>query len=193
MEQLKRQTMKKLLLFTAMAVFGLINMNAQDFHLGAKVGINFSDIYGDNTGATDPITSIINFGVMGEMSFSEKFSFQPEIMYSIQGYSVNDDLVSLNYLNVPLMGKYYVAKGFSLEVGPQIGFLLSAKDESVNVKDNFKTLDFGVNVGLGYKLNNGLNFGARYNMGLSNINDIQGSSDKFRHGVVQVSVGYFFF
>lgn len=185
--------MKKRLLFTAMAIFGLANMNAQDFHLGAKIGINFSDIYGDNTGATDPITSIINFGIVAEKSFSDKFSFQPEIMYSIQGFSVDDDVVTLNYLNLPLMGKYYITKGFSLEAGPQIGFLLSAKNEEINVKNNFKTLDLGVNVGLGYKLNNGLNFGARYNLGLSNINDVQGSTDKFRHGVVQVSIGYFFF
>lgn len=91
------------------------------------------------------------------------------------------------------MGKYYVVKGLSLEAGPQLGFLLSAKNESTNVKDSFKTFDFGVNLGLGYKLNNGLNFGARYNLGLTNINDSEGSSGKNRNGVIQVSVGYFFF
>lgn len=185
--------MKKLLLITAMAVFGFTHVHAQEFHLGAKVGINFSDVYGEHVGDLEPITSIINFGVVGELALTEKFSFQPELMYSIQGYSVEDDIVSLNYLNLPLMGKYYLTKGFSLEAGPQIGFLLSAKREDINVKDNFKAVDFGVNFGLGYKLNNGLNFGVRYNLGLSNINNIQGSSSTLRNGVVQASIGYFFF
>ncbi|OBX24092.1 MULTISPECIES: porin family protein [Bizionia] len=185
--------MKKTLLLSAIAVLGFSQLQAQDIHFGAKVGINFSDIYGDNTGATGPITTIINFGVMAEKSLTEKFSIQPEIMYSIQGYSFNDDVVTLNYLNLPLMGKYYVTKGFSIEAGPQIGFLLSAKNEDIKVKDNFNAVDFGINFGLGYKLNNGLNFGARYNLGLSNVNDVSGSSDKIRNGVVQVSVGYFFF
>ena len=91
------------------------------------------------------------------------------------------------------MGKYYIAKGFSVEAGPQFGLLLSGKYEDVDVKDNFKTVDFGVNLGLGYKLNNGLNFGARYDLGLSNINNVNGNSDKFKNAVLQVSVGYFFF
>lgn len=91
------------------------------------------------------------------------------------------------------MGKYYVTKGFSVEAGPQIGFLLSAKHEKLNVKDSFNTFDFGVNFGLGYKLENGLNFGARYNLGLTDINNIDGSSSKNKNGVIQISVGYFFF
>ncbi|WP_298421232.1 porin family protein [uncultured Kordia sp.] len=186
--------MKKLLLITAITIFGFANVNAQnDIKLGAKVGLNFANIYGDNTGNIDPITSIINFGIVGEISLSEKFSFQPELMYSVQGYSVSDDVVALNYFNIPLMGKYYLSKKLSVEAGPQIGFLLSAKDDGRSVTDNFKTLDFGVNVGVGYELNNGLNFGVRYNLGLSNINDVSGSSNKIRNGVAQISVGYFFF
>jgi len=50
-----------------------------------------------------------------------------------------------------------------------------------------------VNLGVGYKLENGLNFGLRYNVGLSNINDVEGSSAKFRNGTAQVTIGYSFF
>ncbi|AUC81415.1 porin family protein [Lacinutrix sp. Bg11-31] len=191
--------MKKLLLITAISIFGLTKAQAQDVEFGAKIGANFSSIYGDTTDDIEMITSVINFGVYSEISLTEKFSFQPEIMYSIQGFSVvdnvlsTDNIVSLNYINVPLMGKYYVTKGLSLEAGPQIGFLLSAKNENIDVKDSFKSIDYGVNLGLGYKLENGLNFGARYNFGLSNINDVNGSTDKFRNGVAQLTIGYSFF
>ena len=187
--------MKKVLIITAITVFGFAKGFSQDIKFGVKAGVNFANLYGDNTEAIDPITSILNFGLVAEIPLSEKLSFQPEIMYSTQGYGVDDNIVSLNYLNLPLMGKYYVTKGFSVEAGPQLGFLLSAKDEDTDtdLKDNFKTVDFGVNLGLGYKLDNGLNFGARYNLGLSNINAIDGSSDAYKNGVFQVTIGYFFF
>lgn len=185
--------MKKVLLITAISIFGLTTAQAQNVEFGAKIGANFSSIYGDTANDIEMITSVINFGVYSEISINEKFSFQPELMYSIQGYSVGDDIVSLNYLNVPLMGKYHLTKKLSFEAGPQIGFLLSAKNENIDVKDSFKSIDFGANLGLEYKLDNGLNFGVRYNVGLSNINDVQGSSDKFRNGVAQLTIGYSFF
>ena len=184
--------MKKILTLAVLTVLGFTNVNAQKINFGIKGGLNFANISGDNTKNFDAVTSF-NFGVLSEIPISDKFSFQPELLYSGQGYSFNDNTVALGYLNVPLMGKYYVTKGFSVEAGPQIGYLLSAKNESINVKDSFKSVDFGVNFGLGYKLDNGLNFGARYNMGVSNINKVDNSSNKNTNGVLQLSVGYFFF
>ena len=71
--------------------------------------------------------------------------------------------------------------------------LFSAKNDKTDVKNSFKTFDFGVNFGLGYKLDNGLNFGARYNLGLTDINNLDNPSSKYKNGVFQISVGYFFF
>lgn len=184
--------MKKILVLAVITVLGFTNANAQKINFGAKGGLNFATISGDNIKSTGTVAAF-NLGVMSEIPLSEKFSFQPELMFSGQGYSLSDDVVALNYLNVPLMGKYYLTKGFSVEAGPQLGFLLSAKHESIDIKDSLKTFDFGLNFGLGYKLENGINFGARYNLGLTNINDVEGSSNKNRNGVIQVSVGYFFF
>ncbi|WP_343587301.1 porin family protein [Flavobacterium sp.] len=184
--------MKKILLLAVFTVLAFVNVNAQKIQFGAKAGLNFSTVSGDDTNGIDYVTSF-NFGVLSEIPISEKFSFQPEIMYSGQGYSFGDDTVALNYLNIPLMGKYYITKGLSIEAGPQVGFLLSAKNESTNVKDSFNTVDFGVNFGVGYKLDNGLNFGVRYNLGLTDINNVEGSSSKNKNAAFQVSVGYFFF
>jgi len=184
--------MKKTILIATLIIASLTNANAQEFNLGAKAGINFSTITGDNTSDVNSITEFQSFGLVGEIMFSEKFSFQPELMYSKQGFDIDGDLVSLNYLNLLYMGKYYVAKGLSLEAGPQIGYLLSAEQEDTDVEDNFNRFDFGVNFGVGYKLDNGLNFGARYNLGLANINDMDGIDDKNRNGVFQVYVGFFF-
>ncbi|WP_281233894.1 porin family protein [Flavobacterium gelatinilyticum] len=184
--------MKKILLLAVFTVFGFANVKAQEIKFGVKGGLNFSTITGDDTEGINYVTSY-NIGVVSEIPLSEKFSFQPEALYSRQGYTFDDDIVALNYVNVPLMGKYYVTKGFSVEAGPQIGFLVSAKNDKTDVKDSFNTFDFGVNFGLGYKFENGLNFSARYNLGLTDINNIEDYSGKNKNGIFQVSVGYFFF
>ncbi|WP_299246440.1 porin family protein [uncultured Aquimarina sp.] len=187
--------MRKVVLITIITVLGLLNVNAQEFNLGVKGGLNFATLTGGNNSEIGWTTDF-NLGVMAEIKISDKLSLQPELMYSGQGYGSDVDsegIIALNYLNVPLIAKYYVTKGLSLEAGPQIGFLLSTKGGTNTNKDQFKTTDFGVNFGLGYKLDNGLYFNARYNLGLTDINNIDGISDKNRNGVFQLSIGYFIF
>jgi hypothetical protein len=75
---------------------------------------------------------------------------------------------------------------------------LSAKykddDFEEDIKDDLKGIDFGVNFGIGYKMESGLNFGARYNLGLTDANDNPDElgDSSFKNSVIQVSVGYFF-
>lgn len=186
--------MKKIVSITVITVLTIVSINAQDVKFGAKTGLNFAFITGDNSEDLDPNTDF-HLGVMAEFKISDKFSLQPELIYSGQGAELNvasEGRISLNYLNLPLIGKYYVTKQLSLEAGPQIGYLLSTKGGTLDYKDLLKPIDYGVNFGVGYKLDNGLNFGARYNLGLSDINDVDGFTDKNRNGVVQLSVGFFF-
>jgi len=202
--------MKKILIISAIALFGLTAVNAQEVEFGIKGGINLATITGDDFVNFDNRTCF-HFGAVVEIGISENFSFQPELLYSCQGsdYGVDDTsfvdtkaalfngTIKADYLNIPLMAKYYISEGLSLEAGPQLGFLISATDEfegeEEDIKDFVKGIDFGVNFGLGYKLDGGLNFGARYNLGLSNANDDEDLSDiTFKNGVFQFSLGYFF-
>ena len=61
-----------------------------------------------------------------------------------------------------------------------------------DLKDDIKSIDFGFNLGVGYKMDSGLNFGARYNLGLSDLWDIDTGGIKNQNSVIQVSVGFFF-
>jgi len=93
------------------------------------------------------------------------------------------------------MAKYYVAKSFSLEAGPQIGFLVSAKSEGVDVKDFVESIDFGLNLGAGYDFTEKFSAGLRYNFGLSNIAKTEpgdGDNTDIKNGVFSISVGYKF-
>lgn len=220
--------MKKLLFTAAIAVLGFTSANAQEVQFGVKAGVNLATITGDDI---EDNSSKVGFHVGGvaEIKISEKFSVQPELIFSQQGtksefsesgefggnsFSYEEELkIKANYLNLPVMAKFYVAEGLSLEAGPQVGFLLSADAESEftdtetfdgvtttesgsfeqDVKDEFKSVDFGVGFGAGYKLDSGLNFGLRYNLGLSSIGeDFDGEEYDVKNNVLQFSVGYMF-
>jgi len=107
----------------------------------------------------------------GEFMISDKFAIQPEVLYSAQGVKLDaggdkGDL-KLDYIIVPVLGKYYVAEGFSLEFGPQIGFLVSADaksgGESMSIKDEVKSTDISLDFGVGYNITSNLILGAGYN------------------------------
>ena len=188
--------MKKLLL-TTVAVFALTTVTAQDISFGAKAGVNLATADAGDNFEANTVTSF-HIGATVEFAISETFSVQPELLYSLQGADVDGITVKTNFKNLPIMAKYYVAEGLSLEAGPQIGFLIKAevKDNdtplSVDVKDSFKSIDFGFNIGAGYKLESGLNFGLRYNLGLSDISNSDNEDAKWKNRVLQFSVGYTF-
>ena len=209
--------MKKLLIITmTLAAFTL---QAQDVTFGAKAGLNFASL--DITDSNIDGRTSFHLGITAEFEMSDTFSIQSELLYSAQGATedagetigttvYNDDYkFKLNYLQIPVMAKFYVSEGLSLEVGPQIGFLLSADVENdystidngtvldsgsieIDYKDFMKSVDFGLNFGLGYKLDSGLNFGLRYNLGLNDVYDVDGSNAEIKNRVLQLSVGYNF-
>jgi opacity protein-like surface antigen len=187
--------MKKVVL-TAAAVFAFGFANAQDVKFGVKGGLNVATLTGD----VDDASSKVGFHVGGfaEIKVSDKFAVQPELLFSTQGAkSDGDGTLNLSYVNIPVMAKFYVADAFSLEAGPQIGFLTAAKvkrgGESVDIKDELKSVDFGLNFGAGYNLTENLSAGLRYNLGLSDVFKTEGGEDfKSKNSVFSVSLGYKF-
>ena len=209
--------MKKVFL-AAIAVLGFMTTQAQEVKYGAKVGLNVATLNGDVEDAKSLIGA--HLGGFVEIKINEKFAFQPELLYSMQGakteysesepgYSYSsEEKYKLGYLNLPLMAKYFATEKLFIEAGPQIGFLMSAKNDyketetfmgdtetfsgDVDIKDNLKSIDFGLNFGLGYEFTQNVFASARYNVGLSDINDVEGSNVKIQNGVLQFSVGYKF-
>ena len=184
--------MKKIIL-TAAAVFAFSFANAQDVKFGAKAGLNMSNWGGDAGDASMKIG--FQVGGFAEIKVSDKFAIQPELVYSALGTKTEDGSINTNYLNIPVMAKYFVAKGFSLEAGPQLGFLMSAKakanGESADIKDTFESIDFGLNFGAGYDVTENINLGVRYSAGLSNI--MKDSGDiKVNNSNIAIAIGYKF-
>jgi len=192
--RVKSSNMKNLVYITII-FFGLhSSLKAQSIFFGIKAGPQYSDLIGD---PGDGIPRLgFHFGFVMEVEIYEQFSFQSELLYSSQGsegFLFNED-VKLNYLNLPLMAKYYVINDFSIEAGAQVGWLLSAKteenDETFDIAPVLNNLDTSLVFGLGYKIDNGIHFGVRYNYGLTNTG--LNYQPIIRNSVLQFSVGYFF-
>ena len=203
--------MKKIIL-TVAAVMALStaakaqDTNSGNVKLGIKAGLNVATVTGD---VPDDVESRAGFhaGIVAEFKVAPNFSIQPELLYSQQGfkYDLAEDgfivatTLKLDYLNLPVLAKYYVIEGFSIEAGPQFGYRLSSKlkyeasgigNYEADFEDETNEVDFSLVGGLAYDLPIGLFFQARYTAGLSKINNDNDGSTK--NGVFQASVGYKF-
>lgn len=174
--------MKKTIFFIA-SLFFMYNLQAQDVHFGIKGGLNASSLNYNNN--SDMQTKIgFNAGILAHIHTSNKFwAIQPEIYYSDEGAkskSNSDIRTNLGFINIPVLVQYMFDNGFRLEAGPQVDFLINAKEKNVNfdqnggiittdVKDRLKGADFSIPLGLSYVSTSGLGFDARYNFGISNI------------------------
>lgn len=206
--------MKKLVLSAAAAVLGIMGVDAQNanteaLQLGVRAGYNLSNLSGDLADEIDTKSlSGFHIGLFTEFPVAPRFSIQPEVMYSTQGAKFegmgSEATLRTQYLNVPVLAKFYVAEGFNLQAGPQIGFLTGAEyqvdgADDIDVSDNMKGTDFGLLFGAGYKVAQGVTIDARYNMGLSNtldedanVDEGVGTDQEWKNGVFQIGIGYQF-
>ena len=196
--------MKKIILTVVLVfTFGFVNaQEKEDMSFGAKGGLNISSITNaDQDGVNSNSLVGFHIGFFGEFMISDEFAIQPELLYSTQGVKLEfegdkGDL-KLDYINIPVMAKYYVADAFSLELGPQIGFLVSAKaksgGDSVDVKDDTKSIDVSLGFGANYNFAEKFMLGARYNLGLTRVQeDLFPGESESKNSVFQISVGYKF-
>lgn len=203
--------MKKIVLsLLAFAAMGLSANAQQVVKFGPKAGVNLSNLSG---GDADNLDMKVGFhvGAFAEIFFTDKFALQPELLYSTQGakgeISGGDFEAKYDYINIPIMAKYYVIDNLAVEAGPYVGFLMKAENElsgstlsfSGDVKDEMKSVDFGLGFGASYSLDNGFFAGARYSLGLSKIgeknDDVEvsmGLGEDIKNSVIQISVGYKF-
>jgi len=161
--------MKKQLCITALAIFGILTSNAQDsgdYELGVGLGLNLanvSTIDGQNNASS---RTSFNAGVSGEYYFSDRWGLKAKLTYDSKGWSDGfvEDLESnnkvttdfkLNYITLPIMANWHFGsnRNWYLNFGPYVGFLVNAEDSKLglDLKDTFKSTDFGLAFGIGYK------------------------------------------
>lgn len=155
-----------------------------------------------NVGAT--------IGAEAEYQINDRFSVAAGVGYIMQGkqwddykvpgVEIKDLKMDLGYINVPIVANYYIFKGLAVKAGVQFAFMTNAKmkateiegkvetKESLDIKDNCKTFDFSIPVGVSYEFDNHIVIDARYNIGVTKVLD--GATN--HNSVLLATVGYKF-
>jgi Outer membrane protein beta-barrel domain len=194
--------MKKILILLAVGLVSISIVNGQaQFALGIKAGPNFAQLDANSSlGENYKNRTGFHGGAFALIKLT-KIGIQPELLFSQQGskftFDSGEGEANFDYINIPIILKLYTVAGINLQVGPQFGFLSGGEVRSTfdgitsvqKAKDFYKGSDFSAALGLGWDLPFGLTIDARYNLGLSKINDGQNSSES-KNQVIQVSVGY---
>lgn len=209
---------KTMLVLCTLFLSGAAIAQDQKVKLGIKAGLNMANLSVDESELNSSDKTGFTAGLMVEIPLAKKFSLQPELLYSQQGskFSYSDAEVSnsnfkstikLNYFNIPVMLKYYVTKGLSVQAGPQIGILLKSNNEyqdnflgydnkeNMNLKEYSSGIDTSVNFGLGYQFRDKFYADARYNLSYSNVfkeSDVSYFiNNDMKNRVFQITIGYF--
>jgi hypothetical protein len=134
-------------------------------------------------------------GIEGEYYANEWLGIAAGLNYAQQGWKLegggSSSTYKLDYLNIPVTANFYVLPGLALKTGVQLGFLLSAKAESLDVKDAYKSVNFSIPIGLSYEYENFV-LDARYNIGVSTINKNSTSDNNYHSSLIQITLGYKF-
>ncbi len=171
---------------------------AQGFHIGVKGGANIFKLNGRSF--NDEFKFGYSVGGFVELNINKNWGIQPELLWNQTNFRTasdfssvvpggyNDVKGSLNYLSIPILASYRPIKLISIQAGPQFGILLNQSNIVNNAKDAFKKGDFSLLGGAQLNLG-GFKLGARYFIGLNNINDVS-SEDKWKNQGFQVYVGF---
>lgn len=166
---------------------------------GLKLGYNLAAVSYDGDTETGQRHGF-HIGFYGESFLSDAVALQVELLYSQQGYEIEDNggvfTQKLDYISMPLLLKIYPSTNFFLEAGPQVGLAINHKEEFDSSFSLFDTsqefdpqnFDWGVNFGGGFKTDSGVSFGVRYHLGMGGVYD-EGNP---KNRVWQFSLGFDF-
>ena len=195
--------MKKLMMIAVMAIFAMtasaqnINREVGAFTLQPKVGLalgSFSGDYIKPVGSDAKPKTRVGFiaGVEGEYYIADWFGAALGLNYAQQGWKFEDTKTKLDYLNVPIVANFYVARGLALKTGAQFGFLLNSKVDGVDRKDDCNKMNFSIPIGISYEISNVV-LDIRYNIALTKVNKYDGpNNEESRSDMVQFTLGYKF-
>jgi hypothetical protein len=174
--------------------------------VGMTAGLNIAntvDAY-DSRFSSSSIAGI-NVGLTLEVPIAYPVSFAPEILFSQKGYSSDLENARFtertNYIDIPLLAKFRVVRGFNFLIGPQLTFLTSQKDTyrdfSTGAETRFdghegdQSYVAGV-IGISVDIARNVEIRGRYNIDLSRNSSNEADLPDFRNQVWQIGLGFKF-
>lgn len=204
----------QIIIFTIIIILSSITTPARvkNFELsgGVKGGLNFTKITGKewlekyNTNLHFGIFAYLNtkrVGVQAEAIYSQATYFTDTNFYGLYKQYYNSAIDSaikgsftLTHISIPVMMNLKFTSRVWLQIGPQYTALIDVVDKNNLIqtsKNVFTTGDLSGVAGIWVKLPMHLNVGARYCVGLSNMNDLSTQSS-WKYQSIHVHIGFHF-
>ena len=185
-------------------------MAQKTFTFGPKVGVDYTHWWGKNI--NDESALSYQAGVFMEYRMNNKFAIAPEVVFAAHNRPKMEwkdwidkdpaiDVITTyhtNYINIPVMFKYYATSSLSIDLGPQFGLKVYDKYTDKWEEDGKKmkathnmyhrNFDFGLGLGATYNFNERVFVQLRYTLGLIPLYE----DSNARNGNAQLSIGYRF-
>ncbi|RYD52695.1 MAG: PorT family protein [Sphingobacteriales bacterium] len=205
--------MKKALLLAVAACSITTAVRAQSFYAGLKLGANLSQLNGTSwedgykaniLGGVYAGATAVRMGVQAEAFFTQtSFTSSGKTakdFYTNYYNDLKDSAKSgryrLNQLSVPILFQLKVVGPLWLQIGPQFTANLSVSDKEnllKNPDDIFRKSNIEGVIGASAKLPFKLQVGARYVLGLTDVNNADKVQENWKQRSFQIHVGYSFF
>jgi len=133
------------------------------------------------------------------LSLANRFSIEPQLMYSSYGYHANSSSPLLlndgraRYISLPLLLKFHAGDKIAITAGPQIDFFSSFEDDNHSAArqdDDFKQTSFSIFGGLELFPRGPVTIFGRYIHGMSDmdVTGTYGENVNYRNQVIQAGL-----
>jgi outer membrane protein W len=192
--------------------------NKSTMTFGIMAGANYAKVSQDpeQTDVSFDYTTGLLAGAFLGIRVNDVFSIEPQVLYSVKGTKLegtgsNSSItgsIKLNYVEVPLLGKFWIPMSNSqvrpfVFAGPEFAYLISCRAKGTafgtTVSDDcdqtdlkVKSTDVGATVGGGLEFMAGrqsVRVDGRYTHGLTDINDDSTDPTKAKNRAFAVTVG----
>jgi hypothetical protein len=179
-------TMKLILTTVGLILVSIIRLNAQNLELGVKSGLGIANIHITNLPNSetnsDVFSPTMSYSFNGTLSYKSKgllgFSFEPGLIkkgWVSNKEDDNENKIGLYYLQLPILSDFYLSDNLYFSIGPEINYLLNAKNKSnygtEKITDLNRKLELSGVINGTYKILDNLDIGIRYSHGLTQISD----------------------
>ena len=190
--------MKKFFLMAVMAV-ACLTANAQNarhaagsFTIQPMIGFSVGTFRGEYSSSTVTGNEArVGLAIGAEAEYytsTDWLSLSAGLKYEQLGWKWKDASdVKLDYIDIPVMANFYVAKGFALKIGVQPGILVND-----NINGDCKSFNFSIPVGLSYEFNNGITLDLRGGYSLTRVDKFNNDDYKYYTDGGSLTIGYKF-
>ena len=183
--------------------------NLANVSLGSDLEESFTSLGITKNGIIGVSGSFMSSFEIGDMMYLE-----PELSFVQKGWALSSELIdddlqwTFNFLELSPMLRYGVNEEFSIILGPVVGYALSGTNDVSEIDNNGNTtitteeidfeeaglnqIDFGLNLGISFIINETLDFRTGYSLGFADLDNSGFDNSSVKTNGIFLKIGYLF-